>query len=243
MVARHSAADPVRSPNEGPGNDELPVVGEGGVRRAAHDQRRRWHLQTLLPRWGPGRRLGPGSVHFPDPWRCVMSTGRQYEFSQDENRLIGSLAGKMSVVGLFANLVGIINIVMALLVVAAIYSDKIPQTWKDKSKAYVEKLPEEYKKQAEELSVDKLPPKNHLWGIALNTGVVGVFYLMLGTWTRSSATSFKQIVDTQGQDISHLMKALDSLHSMYSLVYTLLMVLLIAGLVFLGLALFHRFGG
>ncbi|MFO0841919.1 MAG: hypothetical protein U0797_05890 [Gemmataceae bacterium] len=171
-----------------------------------------------------------------------MSTGRQYEFSQNENQLIGSLASKMSVVGLFLNIVGIINVLMALLVVAAIYQDKIPESWKTKSKEYMEKLPEEYKKQADELSVEKLPPKTHLWGIALNTGVVGLFYLMMGTWTRSSAGSFKKIVDTQGQDISYLMQALDSLHSMYSLVYTLLMVTLIAGLVFLGLALYHRFG-
>jgi hypothetical protein len=172
-----------------------------------------------------------------------MSTGRQYEFSQDENVLIGSLASKMSFVGLFANIVGVINILMALLVIGAIYSDKVPESWKAKSKEYIDKLPEEYKKQAEELSVDKLPPKNHLWGIALNTGVVGLFYLLMGTWTRSAAASFKQIVATQGQDISYLMKALDSLHSMYSLVYTLLVVTLIAGLVFLGLALYQRFGG
>jgi hypothetical protein len=171
-----------------------------------------------------------------------MSTGRQYEFSQNENQLIGSLASKMSVVGLFANIVGVINIVMALLVVAAIYQDKIPETWKTKSKEYIEKLPEDVRSEAGK-HMEQLPAKNTLWGIALNTGVVGLFYLMLGTWTRSAATSFKKIVDTQGQDISFLMKALDSLHSMYSLVYTLLMVVLIAGLIFLGLALYQRFGG
>lgn len=171
-----------------------------------------------------------------------MSSGRQYEFSQNENQLIGSLASKMSVVGLFANIVGVINIVMALFVVAAIYQDKIPESWKTKSKEYMEKLPEDVRSEAGK-HLEQMPPKHHLWGIALNIGVVGLFYLMLGTWTRSAAVSFKKIVDTQGQDISFLMKALDSLHSMYSLVYTLLMVVLIAGLIFLGLALYQRFGG
>ncbi|MFO0880281.1 MAG: hypothetical protein U0840_23290 [Gemmataceae bacterium] len=172
-----------------------------------------------------------------------MSTGPQYEFSQEQNQLIGGLASKMSLVGLFAVVVGIVNLAMALLAIAAIYSDKIPDTWKAKSKEYIEQLPAEYRKQAEELSVDKLPPRHHLWGIGLNVGTVGLFYLLMGTWTRSAAASFRAIVETQGRDISFLMKALDSLYSMYSLVYTLLMVTLIFGLVFLGLALFHRFGG
>jgi hypothetical protein len=172
-----------------------------------------------------------------------MSAGRQYEFTQEQNSLIGSLASKMSFVGLFLVVVGVINLIMALLVVVAIYQEKIPESWKTKSKEYMESLPDQYKKQAEELSVDKLPPKNYLWGIALNTGVVGLFYLLMGVWTRSAAEGFKKIVSTQGQDISHLMNALGSLHSMYALVYTLLVVTLIAGLVFLGLTLYQRFAG
>lgn len=79
--------------------------------------------------------------------------------------------------------------------------------------------------------------------MALNVGVVGVFYMLMGSWTRSASGSFKQIVTTQGQDISHLMNALASLHSMYSLVYTLLVVTLIFVVVFLGLGLYQRFAG
>src|SRR5262245_53873477 len=112
-----------------------------------------------------------------------MSTEKQYEFSQEQNQLIGSLASKMSVVGLFANIVGVINILMALLVVAAIYQDKIPATWKEKSKEYMQKLPDDVRSQADK-HLEEMPPKNHLWGFALNFGVVGLFYLLLGTWTR-----------------------------------------------------------
>src|SRR5262245_12058321 len=172
-----------------------------------------------------------------------MSSGRQYEFSQDQNTLIGSLASKMSLVGLFFVVVGVIQILMALMIVAAIYKDKIPDEWVAKSKEYVEKLPDDVKKQAEGYTLDKLPPKNHLWGMALNVGVVGLFYLLMGTWTRSSAASFRQIVTTQGQDVTHLMNALSSLHSMYSLVYTLLVVTILFGVVLLGMSLFQRFAG
>ncbi len=172
-----------------------------------------------------------------------MSTQRQYEFTEDQNALIGSLAAKMSLVGLFLAAVGVIQIIMALLIVVAIYRDKIPADWVEKSKEYASKLPDDVKKQAEGYTLDKLPPKNHLWGMALNVGVVGLFYMLMGTWTRSAAASFKQIVNTQGQDISHLMNALSSLHSMYSLVYTLLVITLVCAVVLLGLSLYARFAG
>jgi len=44
-----------------------------------------------------------------------------------------------------------------------------------------------------------------------------LFFLALGTWTSRSARSFKQIVTTQGQDVSHLMDALENLRKMYGL--------------------------
>jgi hypothetical protein len=72
--------------------------------------------------------------------------------------------------------------------------------------------------------------------------VVGLFYLVMGVWTRTAGGSFQKIVDTQGSDISHLMSALSSLHSMYALVYTLLVLTLLVGLLGLGLTLFNQFG-
>jgi len=170
----------------------------------------------------------------------------QYEFSEEQNRLIGSLAGKMRFVGLFAVILGVINVIMALLVVGAIYRDRLPPGWSEKVKEYQEKarekLPDDLRKQSEEYSVDKLPPSNHLWGIALNVGVVGLFYLLMGAWTRAAGTSFQKIVDTRGNDITNLMNGLGSLHSMYTLIYTLLVVTLLFGLVSIALTLWQYYG-
>jgi hypothetical protein len=173
-----------------------------------------------------------------------MSTSG-YEFSDDQNKLIGSLAGKMKFVGLLAVILGVLNLLMALLVVAAVYRDRIPADWKAKTSEYVEKarekLPEDVRKQAEQYSLDKLPANNHLWGIAIGTGASGLFYLLLGIWTRSASHSFRKIVDTRGNDISHLMHGLGALHQMYSLLYTLLVLVLLAGVVALGLTLYKYY--
>jgi hypothetical protein len=157
----------------------------------------------------------------------------QYEFTQQQNALIGSLASKMRFVGLFFVVVGLINLLIALLVVVSVFRDRVPQKW-------VDQLPAESKANFEKQK-DKLPSNNYLWGIAINVGVVGLFYLVMGAWTRSAGSSFGQIVTTQGSDISHLMTALSSLHSMYALVYTLLVVTLIMGLVGFGLTVYNQF--
>jgi hypothetical protein len=164
----------------------------------------------------------------------VSQSPPQYEFSQEQNTLIGSLASKMRFVGLFFEIVGVINVAIAVLVVVAVFRDRVPQSW-------IDQLPSETKAKVEEQK-DKLPINSHLWGIAINAGVVGLFYLVMGVWTRSAGDSFQKIVQTQGSDISHLMNALSSLHSMYALVYTLLMVTLLLGLLALGLTLFQQFG-
>ena len=168
-----------------------------------------------------------------------------YEFSSDQNKLIGSLAGKMSFVGLLAVILGVLNLLMALLVVAAVYRDRIPADWKAKTNEYVEKarekLPEDVRKQAEQYSVDKLPANDHLWGIVISSAATGLFYLLMGVWTRSAAASFRKIVTTQGSDIKHLMDGMTSLHRMYSLLYTLLMIVLLAGVVSVGLTLYKYY--
>lgn len=70
--------------------------------------------------------------------------------------------------------------------------------------------------------------------------IVGAFYflllipeLLVGIWTIHAAHSFRLIVDTEGHDIPHLMKALSSLRKLYTLMFWLL----IAALAFMILAI------
>ncbi|MGA2624375.1 MAG: hypothetical protein ABSF91_11015 [Bacteroidota bacterium] len=50
-------------------------------------------------------------------------------------------------------------------------------------------------------------------------------FLFVGIWTNRSASSFRKIVRTTGQDVSHLMNALVSLNRLYSLQFWAMIVL------------------
>jgi len=175
-----------------------------------------------------------------------MSSSPQYEFTQEQNRQISNLAGKMRFVGLFSLLFGLFALLITLLTVAFIYRDRLPAGFREKAKDYAQKakenLPDDLKTQAEEYSLDKVPTDNHfLWGIAIFSGVTGAVFLLQGVWTRSSSESFQKIVDTQGRDISHLMSAIGSLQTMYGLIYLLLLGALLGGVIAVGLTLYQYF--
>ncbi|MDJ0514906.1 MAG: hypothetical protein QNJ74_01165 [Trichodesmium sp. MO_231.B1] len=71
--------------------------------------------------------------------------------------------------------------------------------------------------------------------LGLNPGVIiqAVVDILIGVWTLKAASSFKLIVDTQGNDIVNLMGALGELRKLYRLQYWLLII----ALVFLAIAL------
>jgi hypothetical protein len=81
---------------------------------------------------------------------------------------------------------------------------------------------------------------NGLLIIAIGIGVFhagpiisGTLTCVVGLWTQRASVSFRSVVDTEGHDISHLMKALDDLRKLYSLQFWLVilgLVLAIAGL-------------
>jgi hypothetical protein len=63
--------------------------------------------------------------------------------------------------------------------------------------------------------------------------ISGALACVVGLWTQRASMSFKSVVQTEGQDITHLMNALDDLRKLYSLQYWLLilgLVLATAGL-------------
>src|SRR5437773_11777815 len=90
-----------------------------------------------------------------------MSTGAQYEFTQQQNTEIGNLAGKMRFVGVFSVAFGVIALLTCLLTVTFIFRDRLPSGFREKAKDYFKKaqdsLPEDLKKQAADYSLDKIP--------------------------------------------------------------------------------------
>jgi len=175
-----------------------------------------------------------------------MSTSAQYEFTEDQNKQIGSLAGSMRFVGFFSVIYGVVALLITLLAVLFIFRDRLPAGFREKATDYYQKanakLPEDLQKQAEEYGVDKIPTNNNfLVGVAIFCGVTGVFFLLQGVWTRSSAASFQKIVDTRGNDITNLMNAVGALRTMYGLLYLLLAAALLGGLVAIGLTVYMYF--
>ena len=176
-----------------------------------------------------------------------MSTTPQYEFSQQENSRIRDLAGKMRFVGFFSAAFGVIALIICLLTVAFLFRDRLPSGYREKAGEFLKKaeasLPEDLKKQAGDYSLDKVPTDNSfLTGVAIFTGLTGLIFLLQGIWMRSSAASFRLIVDTKGKDITNLMNALGSLQAMYHQIYLLLLIGVLGGLVAIGLSLYHYFG-
>jgi hypothetical protein len=177
-----------------------------------------------------------------------MSTSAQYEFTEDQNRQIGSLAGSMRFVGLFSVIFGVVALLITLLTVLFIFRDRLPAGFREKAADYYQKakakLPADVQKKAEEYSVEKIPTDNNfLVGVAVFCGVTGLLFLLQGIWARSAAASFQKIVDTRGNDITNLMSAVGALRTMYGLLYLLLAAALLAGLVAIGLTVYKYFVG
>jgi len=71
-------------------------------------------------------------------------------------------------------------------------------------------------------------------------GLAMLFFLALGRWTRKAAASFERVTETAGQDVSHLMEALDNLRKTYSLLILIVKIyvgLLLLMLIFAAIAM------
>lgn len=152
----------------------------------------------------------------------------QYEFSDEQNSLFRSLSGKMGGVGLVLVVIGILNLIAAGMLVAAIYRNDLPADW-------VNKLPVEAKNQ-----LATLPPNQQLLPFAINAGLQGLVYFLLGIWTRSAAGSFRKVAGTQGNDVSWLMTALGALNKAYGLIYTLILLVVLLTLALVGYNVYQQ---
>lgn len=70
--------------------------------------------------------------------------------------------------------------------------------------------------------------------------IQGIIQIIIGFWTNKAASAFKQIVNTQGNDIENLIDALGELRKLYTLQYWLYIVALV--FVALGIVLAIAFG-
>ena len=159
-----------------------------------------------------------------------MSVG--YEFTEEQNATLNSLSRKMSGVGGFLLIVGLINFLAALLFLGKQYEDRLPAE-------YLEKVPAEAR---EKLAEIKLPTQNEPWVLALAAFSTAMFYLCLGTWIQRASKSFRKIARTEGGDIPYLMHGMNSLLKLFSLIYSLLLIVIVLYLAGVGYLLYERFG-
>jgi hypothetical protein len=109
-------------------------------------------------------------------------------------------------------------------------------------------------KPGENRIIGQLASKMHFVGLFLLAmgllviaiGVVVVFHIgpiisgtlacVVGLWTQRASTSLQSVVQTEGNDMSHLMDALDDLRKLYSLQYWLLVLGMLLAMVGLAAA-------
>ncbi len=73
-------------------------------------------------------------------------------------------------------------------------------------------------------------------GLMFHMGPIltGTIAAILGIWTQRASAAFKDIVDTQGKDVTHLLDALEDLRKLYTLQYWLCVLTLVVALFALG---------
>lgn len=164
-------------------------------------------------------------------------TSGEFEFDESQNRVIGSLANKMGLVGFVLILFGALQLVNG--VSSLIMSRNPDRMIQAAEKAGVS---------AEQIEVLKQALAGSFWSSpftvsAIAFSVAGLLFLLVGLWTRQAAGGFAGIVRTKGKDISRLMDALGALHRKYAMIYYILLIAAIISLLSLVLNLWQSWGG
>ena len=167
----------------------------------------------------------------------TSSSNSGYEFNAEQNRTIGDLARKMSLVGIVIVMFGVLQMVNGI------------------ASLIVSRNPAKLVAAAKEagVSADQIEQLQKVMGdgdwlspftvATIATALAGLLLLVVGVWTGQAAGGFAMVVRTQGQDIPRLMGALEALRKKYSLMYTLILIAAIASLVSLGISLWHLWKG
>lgn len=158
----------------------------------------------------------------------------QYEFSGDQNALIDGLATKMRGVGTFLLLLGFGMFVLAALGFLPTVTD-LP-TMPDGTPPEVLSAIDRYTAFAAER-------RSQVYYGALASALQGIILLISGVYVRRAAGSFREIVRTEGRDISHLLEALGALKGLFSLLATLLTLGLLIALGVIGMRIYAQLNG
>ena len=122
-------------------------------------------------------------------------SGQTFEFNDQQNQVIKSLASAMRWIG------AVLMVVGALMAIAGILS---------------------------------------IGGKGAASLLQGVLWLIIAFWTYKAAGAFRKIVDSQGNDVHHLMQALRSLLNLYRIQVILLAVFALILIVSLAFLLFSK---
>ncbi len=161
----------------------------------------------------------------------------EFEFSESQNKLIGSLARKMALVGfvmLFFGLLQMINGVTTLFVSRS--PDRVIAAAQKAGMA-----PEQLEKLKQSLSAGFW--SSAITASALGFALAGLLLFLVGLWTRQAAGGFAGIVLTKGKDISRLMDALGAMHRKDEMIYSILLAAAIISLLSLAIGLWNSWRG
>lgn len=159
----------------------------------------------------------------------------QYEFTGEQNALIDTLSRKMRTVGTFLLLIGLGTLTLAALGFLPTITDSLP--------GLPDGTPPEVADAVKRYTAFAVEQRSQVYYAALASALQAIILLVSGVYVRRSAASFRQIVDTAGRDITHLLDALGSLKGLFSLLSTLLTLALLIALAVVGLRLYGHFYG
>jgi hypothetical protein len=159
----------------------------------------------------------------------------QYEFTGDQNALIDTLATKMRGVGTFLLLLGLGMLVLAALGFSPTITDAPPPL--------PDGTPPEVLNAIDRYTAFVSERRSQVYYGALASAIQAIILLISGVYVRRSAQAFRQIVKTEGRDISHLLEALGALKGLFSLLATLLSLGLLIALGVIGLRIYGQLNG
>jgi hypothetical protein len=167
----------------------------------------------------------------------VTTPSGEYEFSDSQNQLIGSLARKMGLVGFVMTFFGLLQIFNGM---TTLFLARSP----DRVIAAAEKAGVS----GEQLTALQQSLSGGFWSSPITASAIafalaGLFVFLIGLWTRQASLGFAGIVLTKGKDISRLMDAIGSLHRKYGLMYSVLLAAAIVSFVSLMFTLWHSWRG